>query len=159
MDIIIIILTLIAIIAILANLNNILQIFLQFIINICNKLINLLILDDIKFGSIAYDEKGRFLEFFIENHRLLPHKKALKAIHNKLMNNKEFLEFGFKKVIILFSKMEDGSEITFHPNVLITNNTSFNVYYKSIEKYIQTTYDDTTLYGNIDQISEFKLLV
>jgi hypothetical protein len=75
------------------------------------------------------------------------------------MSNKEFLEFGYKKVIILFSKLEDGSAITFHPNVLITNSTPFEVYYKSIEKYIQTTYDDTTLYGNIDQIGEFKLMV
>lgn len=75
------------------------------------------------------------------------------------MSNKEFLDFGYKKVIILFSKMEDGSAITFHPNVLITNNTPFEVYYKSIENYIQTTYDDTTLYGNIDQIAEFKLMV
>lgn len=75
------------------------------------------------------------------------------------MSNDEFLAFGNKKVIMLFSKLDNGSTITFHPNVFINNKTSFNDYYKSIENYIQVTYDDTTLYGNIDQISEFKLLV
>jgi hypothetical protein len=115
--------------------------------------------EDVKFGSIIFDSKGRYLEFLIENTWLLPHKVALRSIHRKLMINKDFLNFGGKKVIMLFSKLDNGSTITFHPNVFITNTTSFNDYYKSIENYIQMTYDNTTLYGNIDQILEFKLLV
>ena len=135
--------------------------FLEFIINVIYKIINYLRLGSlgIKIGSVIYDEKGRYLEFIIENTRLLPHKKALQGIYNKLMSNQEFLEFGNKKVIILFSKFEDGTNITFHPNVFISNNTPFEVYFKSIENHIKITYDNTTLYGNIDQISEFKLLV
>lgn len=135
--------------------------FLEFIISVIYKIINYLRDGSlgVKFGSVIYDEKGRFLEFLIVNTRLLPHKKALQAIYNKLMSDKEFLEFGNKKVIILFSKFEDGTTITFHPNVFITNNTPFEVYYKIIENHIKVTYDNTTLYGNIDQISEFKLLV
>jgi hypothetical protein len=157
MEIIYIILALILSLTIVLNFNKLIILFLEFISNLSFKAINYLKSDEIKFGAITYDEKGRFLQFFIE--RLLPHKKALKAIHNKIMNNKIFLEFGNKKVIILFSKLEDGSTITFHPNVFISNTTPFDVYYKTIENYIQTTYDGTTIYGNIDQISEFKLLV
>lgn len=159
MELIFTFVTLISALIIIFNFKKLIILFLDFNTNFSFKLINYLRNGEIKFGSIIYDEKGRFLEFLIVNTRLLPHKKALHAIYNKLMSNKEFLEFGNKKVIILFSKLEDGSNITFHPNVFISNNTPFDVYYKSIENYIQTTYDSTTLFGNIDQISEFKLLV
>jgi len=160
MDTILTIFSLILFLTLIFNLKKILILLLEFITKKSFKAINYLKRNNnIKFGTIVYDEKGRFLQFFIENTNLLPHKEALKAIYEKLMSNEEFLNFGRKKVILLFSKLDNGSTITFHPNVFISNNTTFDEYYKSIENYIQVTYDGTTLYGNIDQISEFKLLV
>lgn len=159
MDILLIIFIIIISLYIAANFKTIITFTLEFIINISYKLITFLLEEDIKIGASVYDEKGRFLEFFIENTKLLPHKKVVKAIYNKIMSNIDFLKFGNKKVIILFAKLEDGIYVTFHPNIFISNNTPFNVYYKEIEKYIKHTYDGTTLYGNIDQIKEFKLLV
>jgi hypothetical protein len=159
MEFIFIFITLIALLIFIFNFKKLTILFLEFLSNLIFKTINYIKIDGVKLGAISYDEKGRFLEIFIENTNLLPHKKVLKAIYNKLMSNKEFLEFGYKKVILLFSKMDNGSTITFHPNVFISNSTPFDVYYKSIENHIQTTYDDTTLYGNIDQIPEFKVLV
>jgi hypothetical protein len=160
MDLILTLFSLFIFLILIINFKEITIFILEFLNKINYKIINYLQTnEDVKLGSVIYDEKGRFLEFLIENTSLLPHKKALQAIYNKLLSNKEFLSFGSKKVIILFSKFEDGSTITFHPNVFITNNTPFDIYYKSIENYIQVTYDGTTLYGNIDQIKEFKLLV
>jgi hypothetical protein len=160
MDIILTLISLFIFFIIIINIKNITTLFLEFINKINYKLINYFQTnDEVEFGSIIYDSRGRFLEFLIVNKQLLPHRVALRSIHRKLMSNKDFLNFGSKKVIMLFSKLDTGSTITFHPNVFITNSTSFNEYYNSIEKYIQVTYDSTTLYGNIDQISEFKLLV
>jgi hypothetical protein len=160
MDLIFITTLLILSFILIINFKEIIIFLLEFINKIIYKTISYLqTSEEVEFGSIIYDDKGRFLEFLINNKQLLPHRVALKSIHRKLMINKDFLAFGSKKVIMLFSKLDNGSTITFHPNVFITNKTPFDEYYKSIENYIQVTYDNTTLYGNIDQISEFKLLV
>lgn len=58
--------------------------------------------------------------FHILNNKLLDTKLVLKNIFKVLMNNKEFLEFGFKKVIIITAITTEG-EFNYHSNVLKSN--------------------------------------
>lgn len=50
-------------------------------------------------------------------------------------------------VIITSAIIINGQEYSFHHNVLITNNTTFEEYYEQVYEYIDTHYDDDNLYG------------
>lgn len=71
------------------------------------------------------------------------------------MNNEKFIGFGKKKVIIT-SALIDGSEFTYHHNVLLDNNTPFLKYYNkvidSVNKYFDEGYP-------VDVIPAFKIRV
>jgi hypothetical protein len=55
-------------------------------------------------------------------------KKALfKGIYLYLMNNKDFLKFGEKKVIIVMGKIKNET-FNLHHNILIKNMTTFEEY-------------------------------
>ena len=57
------------------------------------------------------------------------------------MSNEKFLEFGYKKVIIT-TALINGTEFSFHHNVLITNNTSFTDFHHKVKDIIQENYID-----------------
>jgi hypothetical protein len=75
MDFIYTLILIILFLSFILNFKKIIIALLEFSTNLNYKLLTQLKTDVIKFGSIVYDEKGRFLEFFIENHRLLPHSR------------------------------------------------------------------------------------
>jgi hypothetical protein len=73
------------------------------------------------------------------------------------MNNERFIHFGFNKVIIT-SSVINHNEYSFHLNVLITNNTTFDEYYNQVIDYIDLHYDSENSYG-IEIIPAFKVKV
>jgi hypothetical protein len=75
------------------------------------------------------------------------------------MCDQDFLAFGKKKILFLMANTNDNIEVTLHPNVFITNNTPFEEYYKSIQKHLESSFEDTLNYGDIDQLVEFELWV
>jgi hypothetical protein len=91
--------------------------------------------------AVEYNTSGRFLSFHLHNSYLLDSRDSLKAIFNSLMSNKQFLDFGSKKVIIT-TALINGSEFSFHHNVLITNETSFMEYYHKVKDIIHENYED-----------------
>lgn len=70
------------------------------------------------------------------NENLYKHNEAIRAIYNTLMNNDDFIKFGFNKVIIAFAHI-DGRMISYHTNVLLNNKTNYEDYYKSVIDHIQ----------------------
>jgi hypothetical protein len=72
------------------------------------------------------------------------------------MNDEKFLNFGFYKIIIT-STVIYNQEHSYHHNILLTNNTTFETYYKSVCEYIITHYGDDN-YG-IDIIPSFRVKV
>jgi hypothetical protein len=73
------------------------------------------------------------------------------------MNNERFILFGFNKVIIT-SSVINHNEFSFHLNVLITNNTTFDEYYNQVIDYIDLYYDSGNSNG-INIIPAFKVKV
>jgi hypothetical protein len=68
------------------------------------------------------------------NNNLLEGEELFKAIYETLMNNQDFIEFGFKKIIILSCTLESGKEYNLHCNILLTNDTTFEDYYSYVKK-------------------------
>lgn len=112
------------------------------IIKILNKYLNYMNNDlKLKILAIDYNKSGRFLSFYLHNEYLFDSTEVLQAIFNSLMNNERFLGFGSKKVIIT-TALINGTEFSFHHNVLITNNTSFIEFYYKVKDIIQENYVD-----------------
>ena len=101
------------------------------------------------------DDDERFKEYYVDNNHLLESYDALKFMYNKLMNTVDFLEFGETKVLMVLAIIE-GKTYSFHQNVVIDNNTTFEQYYSKVEEHIRTKFDDG--YG-IDIINTFIVRV
>ena len=72
--------------------------------------------------NINYDKNTRYYIFIFNKVSLLKHEDALKAIYSSLMNNTEFKDLLFSKVLIT-SIYINGLELNLHPNISINNNT------------------------------------
>ena len=114
-------------------------------INNLNKIKNLINFKDrLKIIAINNNQRGRFLEFTLLNVNNLQNKQAFHALFNSLMNNKLFLEFGDKKIIIVSGRSADNDiTLACHHNVLINNSTSFEEYWDKINENVNKMYDDT----------------
>ena len=141
-------------------LNNILENILKFNSFISTKVSNKIndindVNKFIKITEIRYNPAGEYLEFIIQNKKLADHKPVLKNIYNLLMSNKQFKKFGHFKVIFI-SAIIDGGVFSFHHNVLITNTTTFDQYYKKVKNIIITNYDAGY---PVDVIPTFRVLI
>lgn len=132
---------------------------LHFITNYLNKLINHLNKQEkplTKIISTQYDKLGNYFVFIIKNEHLLGNFEVLPHIFNILKNNESFINFGQYKVIII-SAIINGQETSFHHNILINNNTTYQEYFNKVKDYINEIYGE---YGyNIDVIPLFKVTV
>jgi hypothetical protein len=122
-------------------LNSLIRIFKSIILKI-NKYLNSLD-NDLKFKILAieHNKSGRFLLYHFHNEFLYDSTDSLKAIYNSLMSNKQFIEFGSKKIIIITAVIND-TEFSYHHNVLISNDTSFIEYFHKVKDIINTNYND-----------------
>ena len=126
------------------------------LIKILNSIINKLsVKESLEIISLTYSETGRFLLYHLYNGSLMGYKDVLFAIYTTLMNDKKFLEFGNKKVIIVGAVI-NNEEFSFHHNVLITNNITFDEYFNSVKDIIVTNYQDGY---PVDIIPLFKVRV
>ena len=107
--------------------------------------------------SLTFNQSGRFLIFHFINNELRDYEDVLRLIFNSLRSNEDFTKFGNNKVIIV-SCIVNGQEYSFHHNVLINNDTTFEEYYNEVVKYIDNHYDTDNFYG-IEVIPEFKVKV
>jgi hypothetical protein len=105
-----------------------------------------------------YNERGKFYEFKLENRELLEHKEALESVYLTLQNNESFKTFGFYKIIFI-TAVFSGKERAFHKNVLITNNMSFEEYYKKVENYIVTHYGAYGSGNDLGLVTDFIVKV
>lgn len=104
----------------------------NFINLILSKYDNSIIFKIIYFG---FNKSGRFLVYILHNENMVSIDNSLKGIYNTLMNNNEIKNFGTKKVIIVSSLIND-TEFNYHHNVLITNETTFDDYYKAVKDIV-----------------------
>ena len=120
--------------------------FLNFIIDIANKIVKRLtkevVTNKITMDKIQYHNKGRYLIYYFNNTDLeSSSEQVLKYIFTLLMSDDRFKNFGENKTIITTAYI-DGDDFAYHPNVLITNKTTFEEYYNYVERFITENYED-----------------
>ena len=79
----------------------------------------------------------------MDNDKLLEGVELFKAIYNTIRSNEEFINFGYRKIIILSCVLDDFKEANLHSNVLIDNDTPFTDYYNEIS-------NDLSGYNNLE---------
>ena len=105
---------------------------------------NYLRLDDVSMSKAIYTESGRYIRYTVVNNKSLEVKELLRLVYNRLITDSSFRNFGEKKVIIINATTNLSGEEGLHPNVFITNTTTFEDYYSRIINYInyQLIYDN-----------------
>ena len=107
--------------------------------------------------EINHDKNMRCLKIIMVNNILLEGEALFHAIYNTLMNNKDFLNFGFQKIIILSVVLTTEQEYNLHSNILINNNSSFKEYYSNISHELNR-YNDLQYGYHNEEISRYKIL-
>ena len=90
---------------------------------------------------------NRMITFHIQNTQLLEGKEALRCVFDILTKNETFIQFSETKVIFTVAEYDD-CKLSYHKNVLITRETTFNDYWEEIQDYVNEKYlSSTTGYG------------
>jgi hypothetical protein len=108
---------------IIKTLSNLITLFNNFL----KKLENLLTEDKLTLIRTSHNTLGKNKTFILSNPKLLDYKDLFFAIYMFLVTNKDFLDLGEYKIIIVHGRHENTT-FNLHPNVLIENNTSFKAY-------------------------------
>jgi hypothetical protein len=95
--------------------------------NFLKKIENLLSEDNLILIRTSHHTLGRNKVFILSNHKLLESQDLFFKIYMFLMSNKDFLNFGEYKVIIVNGRLKDTT-FNLHHNVLIRNDTPFHTY-------------------------------
>lgn len=89
--------------------------------------------------EINQDKNMRCLKISMVNNNLLEGLDLFKGIYETIINNSEFKEFGFQKIIILSVILSSHKEHNLHSNILVDNETSFEDYFhfvrNELDKY------------------------
>src|SRR5258705_1539046 len=121
----------------LLNISQYLIYFLALLYFLSFNLIELLIyinkeVSQLQILEVNHNKNMRCLKITMVNNSLLEGEDLFKGIYNTLMNNKDFLNFGFQKIIILSVVLLSDTEHNLHSNILITNDTTFEEYHSTI---------------------------
>lgn len=113
----------------------------NFIVNSSNKMLNNLNSTKtlLPVSSFGKDNNGRFLTLTMLNKNLLEYEPLLEAIYNTLTTHKMYKELSDNKIVFATAVIE-GREYSFHPNILLTENSTFESYKNSVIKYITEKY-------------------
>jgi len=84
---------------------------------------------------------GRNKTFVLSNDKLLEKKDLFYQVYMFLMTNKDFLEFGEYKVIIVNGRIKNDT-FNLHHNILIKNDTTFYDYWNEIEDILENVYEE-----------------
>lgn len=109
--------------------------------NLLKKMDNLLSDDKLTLIRISRNTLGRNISFILNNKKLLEKKNLFFQIYMFLMTNKDFLDFGEYKVIIVNGKIKNDT-FNLHHNILIKNDTNFYDYWIKIEDVLENIYEE-----------------
>ena len=122
---------------------------LNSVVNMCDKSMKII---DITHNS------DRMITFRIHNTALLEGKEAIKCVFHHLTTNDVFINFSDTKIIFMIAEYED-CERSYHKNVLITNDTTFDQYWAEIKNYVNDKYlSGSTSYAQ-SVVKVYKVIV
>jgi len=117
-------------------------------------------LDEISMSKAIYTESGRYLRYTVVNNKTLEVKDLLRLVYNRLLTDPTFRNFGEKKVIIINATSPNLSgEPCLHPNVLITNTTTFDDYYSRVKNYINNQWLDNNIGYNNEVVRTLNIKI
>ena len=106
----------------------------------------------LKMLAVNQDLNMRCLKFVMMNNNNLEGKELFRGIYSTLKSNKEFIEFGYNKIIILSAVLATNQECNLHCNILINNETTFEEYYSEVA-------NDLSNYNNLEYGYHNELVV
>ena len=89
-----------------------------------------------KILSIEKSNNNRMMAICVNNLELLEGKLALQSLFNLLRQTDAFVDFCENKIIFVTAQYEDETEVSYHPNVLLNNKTTFDKYWNQIKNYV-----------------------
>src|SRR6267378_2024723 len=107
--------------------------------------------------EIKTNKNMRCLNITMVNNKLLEGEELFKGIYTTLMSNKEYLNFGYQKIIILSVVLISESEHNLHSNILINNDTTFGEYYSTISHEL-SKYNNLQYGYHNEAISRYVIL-
>jgi len=107
--------------------------------------------------EIKTNKNMRCLNITMVNNNLLEGEELFKGIYTTLMSNKDFLNFGYQKIIILSVVLLSESEHNLHSNILINNDTTFGEYYSTISHEL-SKYNNLQYGYHNEAISRYVIL-
>ena len=122
---------------------------LNSVVNMCDKSMKII---DITLNS------DRMITFRIHNTALLEGKEAIQCVFHHLTTNDVFINFSDTKIIFMIAEYDD-CERSYHKNVLITNDTTFDQYWAEIKNYVNDKYlSGSTSYAQ-SVVKVYKVIV
>ena len=105
-----------------------------------------------------HNKNLRCVKFSMVNSNNLEGEELFEAIYKTLFSNKDFIESGFKKIIILSVTLESGQEYNLHSNILIDNETQFDEYYHYASEELSNYHNLQYGYHN-EAVLRYNMLV
>ena len=122
---------------------------LNSVVSVCDKSMKII---DITHNS------DRMITFRIHNTALLEGKEAIQCVFHHLTTNDVFINFSDTKIIFMIAEYDD-CERSYHKNVLITNDTTFDQYWAEIKNYVNDKYlSGSTSYAQ-SVVKVYKVIV
>jgi hypothetical protein len=113
---------------------------------------------DLTLIGVVHSQTGRFLRLIYNNNKLLNIEKVLKTLYNTLQANKDFIDYGYNKVIIITVTTSEDFRYQLHHNIFITNDTTFEAYHSKVINIINKHYETGSSAGE-DVFRFFEVLV
>jgi hypothetical protein len=104
-----------------------------------------------------HDLNMRCLKFTMINNNFLEGEVLFKGIYNTLMNNQDFITFGYHKIIILSVTISNNREYNIHSNTLIANDTTFEDYYLFVSNEL-SNYNNLQYGYHNEEILKYNVL-
>ena len=97
-------------------------------------------LEGSEMNIVEISKNNRLLVIHVHNNNKYEGKRALNILFNTIKSSEDFVNFGSQKVIFVMAYYQDFGEKSYHHNVLINNDTTFDEYWAKVEDYIHEKY-------------------
>ena len=106
---------------------------------------------------ILHEKKGRYQNFLFDNPGILPIWICVIQVYYHLLQNDDFLKFGYNKIVLLeggFRSKDGTTWITLHHNVLFRNDMQLSDYFQQIKEDIQNLHVSINTESYVSDILE-----
>ena len=104
--------------------------------------------------TTAKDHNLRCIDYYLNNNLLLTGSDIALSIYNTVFTLDSFKSLGKNKIVIVTGK-DDLFTFNVHPNVFVTNNTTYQEYFNAVKDLINNRYDQS---GYLNEITNYFIV-